>query len=123
MQSDRSLVKILAQAVSVYLVAGSICMIIFVFYQLGWNFLSYLIPAMVGVLVLLFYVVAGLRNLLRPHSNFSKGLLMAALLMQSIQLELLGFGFKNFFGPGLFIIITDTPAIRLLFSFRIFSNS
>ena len=118
---NRSASLTLVYIVSTYLALGGIFFLVAFFRKFGFfGYLEYLIPATICMLILMFFVVAGIAGILRPVSIISRYLLTTALLMQSIQIVLFGIVFKNFYGPYLAIGFTDTPVVNFILEFKIF---
>jgi hypothetical protein len=103
-----------------YYLLSSIIFLVFGLYNIGVSaFLVSLFPATIFIIIFSFYFISGVRLLMFPHSTVSITLAEISLLMQSFQCHILGFLFKNYYGPYLGIGFTDTPKFTLIYKFDI----
>jgi hypothetical protein len=103
-----------------YYLVSSIIFLVFGLYNIGFiAFLSSLIPAIIFIVVFLFYFISGVRLLRFPNSALSLTLVQISLLMQSFQCHILGFLFQNYYGSYFGIGFTDTPRFLLIYQFNI----
>lgn len=112
----------ITKSIAIYLmVGGVICFILFIF-NLGISvFLNSLIPALITSLVLSFFIISGLLFLLNNTFKWRWNLLQISLIMQTVQIVLIGFSFKNYFGPYAGIGFTDTPFFNAILELKGFT--
>ena len=103
---------------SYFLLGGTICLIYFISQSGFIGILSTLMPSLITLIILLFFIFSGLIGLLSKNVKVSKGLLYSCLIIQSIQVVIFGFTFKNYFGPYLGIGFSESPELEAVFSFR-----
>ena len=84
------------------------------------GFLSYLIPALITTIVFFFYFIAGIKLFSDPYDKLNITLANISLIAQAFQLDVLGFKFKNYYGPYLGIGFSDTPEFGFIVKFRLF---
>ena len=95
---------------SLYFFIGGLFFLVFFVYQNGMlGLLNTLLPSFFTILILLFFCVGGGYATFKKDSKTSYQILTACLLLQSIQVNILGLVFKNYYGPYLGIGFTDTP--------------
>ncbi len=106
-------IKIFRYSLGLYFVIGGLISLYIGLTGLGvMGFLYSLFPATFTVIVILFFIISGYKY---AFSTSKSGAIMmkVSLWIQAIQLVLLGFSFKNYFGPYLAVGFTDTPDIKL----------
>lgn len=106
-------IKIFRYSLGLYFVTGGLISLYIGLTGLGlMGFLYSLLPATFTVIVILFFIISGYKY---AFSASKSGAIMMkiSLWIQSIQLVLLGFSFKNYFGPYVAVGFTDTPDIKL----------
>ena len=112
----------LTKALGIYfLLGGIICLISFLFERGVVNLFYTLLPSLLIVVVLLLFIYTGYIALVKTEHRYTQKFLNLALAIQTIQISLFGFVFKNYFGPYIGIGFTDTPSIEFLFSFRFYT--
>ncbi len=106
-------IKIVRYFLGLYFLIGGLISLYFVLTTLGvLGFLYSLIPATITVIVIFFFILSGYKYAFST-SNSGAIMMKVSLWIQTIQLVLLGFSFKNYFGPYLAVGFTDTPDIKL----------
>jgi len=112
----------LTKALGIYfLLGGIICLISFLFERGVVNLFYTLFPSLLIVVVLLLFIYTGYIALIKTENRYSQIFLNLTLAIQTIQISLLGFVFKNYFGLYFGIGFTDTPSFEFLFSFRFYT--
>lgn len=108
--------------IGIYLVGGGLVFLFVLLYKLGFlGILNNLLPFIITVMVLLFFVLSGYLFVFSENKQLSYLLVRICLWVQTIQIVILGFTFKNFYGPYLGIGFTDTPELDFSFSYDFFT--
>ena len=71
--------------------------------------------------IFLFYFFSGFGLIRKPFDKTYIGVCTVALFMQTIQIQILGFTFKNYYGPYIGIGLKDTPDLQFLGKFELIS--
>jgi hypothetical protein len=113
------MLRTLVIIISVYLVPEAIFMIYFISKSMGlFVVLGSLIPYLIAVFTLLFFVITGIRNLIKD-SRFNIRLLEIALLIQAFQILLFGFSYANYCGPYIGFGFSNENGFSLVTKFAI----
>jgi hypothetical protein len=110
-------IKVVRYFLGIYFLIGgliSLWLVLSTFGVLG--FLYNLIPATITTFVIFFFILSGYKYAF-SSSQSGTTMMKISLLIQAVQLMLLGLSFRNYFGPFLAVGFTDTPEIefQLLF--------
>ncbi|MFL9485697.1 hypothetical protein ACI6Q2_23140 [Chitinophagaceae bacterium LWZ2-11] len=106
---------------AIYLaLCGIACLILFINSYGLLGIMASLFPAVFTMLIMLFFIVVDLRNILNINSKTNNKLLVISFLIQSFQIIILGIKFVNYFGPYFGIGITNEQDVLFQFKFRSF---
>lgn len=113
--------------VGLYILLGSLISLILLFLNVSAAyFIHNLFPALFSISVITFLIICGFTSFSKPASKIGSDLLIISLLIQSIQLDVFGLYFKNYFGLYLGIGIsweTDlAPIVDIKPLYTMFSN-
>lgn len=112
----------LTKALGIYfLLGGIICLVSFLFERGVLNLFYTLFPSIFTIVILLLFIYTGYIALLKTEHRYTQIFLNIVLIIQTVQISLLGLVFKNYFGPYIGIGFTDTPSFEFLFSFRLYT--
>lgn len=110
----------LKKILAIYLAAGGTAYLLYFLFELGFGglFIS-LFPATITICIFSFFIITGVLNLLSNKVKY-ESLIEVCLLIQALQVVLLGFSLKNYFAPYLGIGFTDTPSFQFIARFKFF---
>jgi hypothetical protein len=105
-----------------YFFLGGLFFLFLLIYERGiLGLLSTFFPSLFTLSILLFYCIGGLYCFLNTNVNRYKNVLSLCLLIQTLQLSVLGIVFKNYYGLYFAVGFSDTPNLELKFSFKFFT--
>ncbi len=114
--------KMLKRVISWYFLLGGVGFLGYSFIEFGFaGYLEYLVPAIITLSVLMLFIISGIACLKNPAEMISGLLLKICLMIHSFQFILIGFLFKNYYGPYLGVGFTDEPYFRIKLEFQLFA--
>lgn len=112
--------KLISRAYGIFLMC-SICFVTSGLYAMGFGgFLSTLLPSFFSICLFLFFFISGLRFFNNDQKEVNILCVEICLLIQVVQLNILGFHLTNYYGPYLAVGFSDTPNFQILIKFEIF---
>lgn len=108
-----------------YFFSGAIILYVYYIHNLLYSHaISYVLPHFIATLVFGFYIFSGYLFLKNPEAGSSRTLFTLMLLLQSVQMEVNGFVFKNFYFPLFNVkldlrLISNSMIDHSIFSFKV----
>ena len=110
----------LKKVLAIYLTIGGVVLLTDIILTLGfWGILTSLLPVLMTIAIISFFIMTGVLNLFSNNVKY-ESLIDICLLIQTVQVVLLGFSIKNYYMPYLGFGFTDTPTFLFNFKFRFF---